>query len=294
MKENKTHLLPRRAGGFIIILYLAFVNIFILKSSLEFLTVQLILIVLLLRVRSIKKFFHDWAGFLVGLFFYTWVRGFVDNISPFYNYTLFAVYRFENFVLGDNVATILRNLFEASKATLLISSILYNVYFFMIFCVPFVIWVYKDTIFKDYVYRFFGLLMFGLLFFFFLPTAPPWFVSNELGLGLPRIFYTQGLNASLVRYEFVRYLISDNLVAALPSFHVAWPVFQIFYLYRKFSKRALYLLFIPIGISFSVAYGAEHYITDILLGAASGIYFAYADFGWLSKKLKHLSFISQL
>ena len=57
-----------------------------------------------------------------------------------------------------------------------------------------------------------------------------------------------------------------NPVAALPSLHAAWPFMTLLFLWRRIgSWRWLLLAYNVIMVSVLV-YGAEHYVSDILLG----------------------------
>lgn len=280
MKSSHPEILPRKIGAAIIIGFLLLFNLYTLQSSFESMLLQFVVIVALLRIKTVKSFIHDWTGFIVLLLIYSWLRGIADDYAPFKSEALLLVHTAERSLLGFEISGVLQRVFEKSATTFYLSSISYNIYYFMTLVVPFTFWLYKDKFFKPYVYRFAALCGVGLLFFWLIPTAPPWYVSEVVGLGLDRVLYIQGLNASLMGSDFVRYMVSENAVAAFPSFHVAWTVFQVAFLIKNFSKKLWPLLLIPVGVSFSVMYGAEHYIADVLLGTALGLYFALGNFDW--------------
>lgn len=250
----------------LVVILLVVVNVFLLRATPESMLLQFLVVLAVFKHKAIGRFLSDWAFLISSILLYAWARGVVDDIAPFKSATLFLVHNFEYDLLGVKAGMFIQQLVGVNPIVLYVSSILYNMYFFMILAVPFGIWVYKDYYFRDYVIRFICLMVVGLAFFYLIPTAPPWYVSDALSLGFTRILYTEGLNSSLVGYGFVRYLLSDNLFAALPSFHVAWTVFQVTYLFKNVSKKFGFFFLIPLGICFSVLYGAEHYVLDILLG----------------------------
>jgi len=270
----------------LVVIFFVVTNVILLRATPEVMLIQFVVVLFIFKRNVIGRFISDWMYLIGATLVYAWLRGIVDDIAPFKSATLFLVHNLEYDLLGLKVGMFLQQVFGADLVILYTSSILYNMYFFMILAVPFGIWVYRGALFKDYIARFICLMAIGLVFFYLIPTAPPWYVSDVMSLDFTRILYTEGLNSGLVSYGFVRYLLSDNLFAALPSFHVAWTVFQVTYLFNKFSKKFGFLFFVPLGVSFAVLYGAEHYVLDVLLGALLGVAFVYLNIGAFLMQLK--------
>ena len=133
----------------------------------------------------------------------------------------------------------------------------------------------------------FGLALVG---FFALPTAPPWMVTEVspdgmyaqirrvsaivmASLDLPLDLYNRGLRGSVVVSE-VR--IEPNPVAAMPSIHFASTALLIF---PAFAVRVwlgwaavVYAALMGVGL----VYLGEHYLLDLLVGAA------LAAVGWVA------------
>jgi len=127
--------------------------------------------------------------------------------------------------------------------------------------------------------RGFSDLMFGLLIvsvlaeitFVLVPTAPPW-LAAEHGF-LPPVHHVikqgladLGLGSAAAVYGSAG---SYNIVAAVPSLHVAWPVVGLCVIRRHGLPRWLFALQAAqlAGVIFSIVYTGEHYAFDAVVGA---------------------------
>jgi hypothetical protein len=127
--------------------------------------------------------------------------------------------------------------------------------------------------------RGFTALMFGVLTvsvlgeitFVLVPTAPPW-LAAEHGF-LPPVAHVikQGLYDLHVHQAAALYgsASSYNIVAALPSLHVAWPVIGLLVARRYGLPRWVRAcqVFQLVGVVFAIVYTGEHYLVDGLAGA---------------------------
>jgi membrane-associated phospholipid phosphatase len=57
-----------------------------------------------------------------------------------------------------------------------------------------------------------------------------------------------------------------NPVAALPSLHAAWPFLLLLFTWRRAPRLRWLVIAYNAAMMFILVYGAEHYVSDLLLG----------------------------
>jgi PAP2 superfamily len=110
----------------------------------------------------------------------------------------------------------------------------------------------------------------GLATYALYPAAPPWMASQAHLIGpvtriVPLVWPYVGLHAAGSFVEHGYQYAND--VAAVPSLHAAFSLLIAITLWPRKRKwlRPLVALY-PLLMAFSLVYGAEHYVSDILLG----------------------------
>jgi hypothetical protein len=109
----------------------------------------------------------------------------------------------------------------------------------------------------------------GFVTYFIIPAVPPWLASRQ-GL-LPhttRIEYEVWAHLGLPSIAKIFNGSSKlaNPVAALPSLHAAWPLMVLLFIWPTARRgRWVFLGYLVFMVAVLV-YGAEHYVSDILLG----------------------------
>jgi PAP2 superfamily len=107
--------------------------------------------------------------------------------------------------------------------------------------------------------------------FLLVPTAPPW-LASEHGL-IPQVqpiiknaLFDLDLNALALRKGDSS---SYNVVAAVPSLHVAWPVIALLVIRKHGLPRGLLAAqaALTVGVVFAIVYTGEHYLVDAIIGA---------------------------
>ena len=114
----------------------------------------------------------------------------------------------------------------------------------------------------------------GLLTYIVYPAAPPW-LAAKLGLTPEPVarIATRGFEA--IGLDRAAGLIEQgqaqvNRVAAIPSLHAAFALLvsvALWPLARRWWQRALLAAY-PLAMGFTLVYGGEHYVIDLLLGWA--------------------------
>ena len=258
------------------LVYLSIVNLLYLKTTPEILFAQFAILTFFFQNKRFKNFFKEWFIF-IGLFvIYEFIRGTVDDVSPFYNTTLYWVYDWEMSVFGTLPTQVLQNIFPDTQTLLDIGFFFHSIFFYYSFVIAFILWTKKEKSFTQYKWRFLSFSFFSALIFFLIPTAPPWFVALERDLEIKRLLFESTLLTQFEHLSIVNYMVNSNLVAALPSLHAGWPAFTSIFLIKHFNNRIAHIsLIVPIMISFTIVYTGEHYVLDVLLGWVLAIVFVY-------------------
>jgi hypothetical protein len=178
-----------------------------------------------------------------------------------------------------------------------------------------VLWLRGRRDFYRWALRFVALSFIGFSFFALIPAAPPWAAAvctnadvadhpynppcmnysarpvdgNLLGDygaahhgGNPWIERISGRGLGPLHLRFAAQVIDEgrNLadsVAAVPSLHVGGIVLFSLFMWRRLHKAwRPFLVFYPLFMTFSLAYSAEHYVSDAIAGALCA---AFVHFG---------------
>jgi PAP2 superfamily len=146
----------------------------------------------------------------------------------------------------------------------------YLTHFFATPVLAAVLWKVDRQRFRVFVVLVATLSLFGLATYALFPAAPPWMAAQDHLISpvtriVPLVWHALGLHsAGSVIEGGYRYA---NNVAAVPSLHAAFSLLVAITLWPRKRKwlRPLVALY-PLAMAFSLIYGAEHYLSDILLG----------------------------
>jgi hypothetical protein len=219
------------------------------------------------------RFIRDWAPVLVGLLTY----GLTIAAVPSFGLSVHYWPQIDaDRILGFGTLPTIwlqEHLYRGTTGPLEVFSVaMYVSHFIAPLLLAFGIWALWQG-------RGFGDLLFGLLTvsilatitFLIAPTAPPW-LASEHGL-IPTVhpiiknaLFDLDLNAlALKKGDSSSY----NVVAAVPSLHVAWPVICLLVIRKYRLPRPVFFaqLALTIGVVFAIVYTGEHYLVDALIGA---------------------------
>jgi membrane-associated phospholipid phosphatase len=109
----------------------------------------------------------------------------------------------------------------------------------------------------------------GFVTYFVVPAIPPWMASRDGALAhtvrvVHSVWHDLGIGAAARVFEGDARLA--NPVAALPSLHAAWPFMTLLFLWNRVPRSRLLLVAYNAVMVTVLVYGAEHYVSDILLG----------------------------
>ena len=266
LKNIKTFLNQDNAAYITIFGYLVFFNIFVLKLTPELLFLQFLIITVAFKRSQKSQFIKDWIIYIALFLLYEFLRGVVDDISPFYNYVLYWAHYAEAIIFPELPTLFLQKYFLNNLPVLYVSFLFYTSFFYYPFVIGYVIWVNKRELFHMYFKHFMIVSYIGLLFYFILPTAPPWFVNNSIELGINRSIFMDSIINTFKGFAFFSYFVNGNPVAAYPSLHTAWTAFTSFFIIEHFGKKYWFTIIVPIMVGFSVVLTGEHYVIDVVAG----------------------------
>ncbi len=151
----------------------------------------------------------------------------------------------------------------------LLFTLTYTSHFLVGLTLAMVLWMVNRVEWKKWMRRYVGLNLVGLVIYITYPMAPPWMASDEGLTGEVQRLTSRGWSETgLSRYHAVLTGVG-NPVAAMPSLHAGTAfLVAMFAIYKLRSNwRWLFLLY-PLLMSVALVYDGEHYVIDIIAGAA--------------------------
>jgi PAP2 superfamily protein len=219
------------------------------------------------------RFMRDWVPVLVGLLAYAATVSAVPSFGLKVHYwPQIDADRILGF--GTLPTTWLQeHLYDGRTGPLEAFSVaMYVSHFIAPLVLAFAIWAFwQNRGFSDLLFGLLAVSILASITFLLAPTAPPW-LASEHGL-IPDVqpilrntLFDLDLNALALRKGDAS---SYNVVAAVPSLHVAWPVIALLVIRKHRLPRALFAAqaALTVGVVFAVVYTGEHYLVDAIIGA---------------------------
>ncbi|WP_405016216.1 phosphatase PAP2 family protein [Kitasatospora sp. NBC_00070] len=146
----------------------------------------------------------------------------------------------------------------------------YMSHFFMVFVLLAVLWRRNHARFRHLLGCYLAVTYAGFLTYVLYPAVPPWMAGAQGDTApVTRIVGDVLAQAELPRAASV---FEDgsrfaNDVAAMPSLHAAYPMLIALFFWPTATRRVRVLLAAyPLAMAFTLVYGAEHFVIDILVG----------------------------
>jgi membrane-associated phospholipid phosphatase len=223
----------------------------------------------------------DWLPIVGLLLLYDLIRGWAS--VPASQAHLWPQIRVDQFLFGGNVPTVwLQNALYHPGHPRWYDFAVWSVYlthFFAIWVTLAVLWRFNHARFRTLATMTVTVTMLGFLTYAAFPAVPPW-LAGELG-ALPHVSRIvlgmwQHVGAHFATPLFENGAGFVNLVAALPSLHAAYPLLLTLFFWRSRWWVRAGLIAYTLAMGFTLVYGGEHYVTDVLLGwiYAVAVYFA--------------------
>ncbi len=231
-----------------------------------------------------RLFFRDWIPFIVLLLAYELMRGVADDAGlPLHAEDLAAAERVLAF--GYLPTQLLQDALRPASGIdpiALMATVVYMLHFALPLATGFVLWLWRRPQYYDFVAGLILLSVAAFVTYLVLPAAPPWYLAWKGMLdgpdGLPLIAYLKpaafeqladalGFDGRYA-YSFIFRGVNPNNVAAFPSLHVAYPVLTFLFLRRAFGRVGWLALGYAGLVAFSVVYTGDHWVIDLIAGAA--------------------------
>ena len=233
----------------------------------------MLMIAVALWANRTGRFLRDWVPVLVGLLAYGLTVAAVPSFGLRVHYwPQIDADRVLGF--GTLPTTWLQaHLYHGTTGPLEVFSVaMYVSHFIAPLLLAFGIWaLWQGRGFTDLLFGLLTVSILATITFLIAPTAPPW-LASEHGL-IPTVhpiirnaLFDLDLNALALRKGDSS---SYNVVAAVPSLHVAWPVICLLVIrtYRLPKPVFVAQLALTLGVVFAIVYTGEHYLVDAIIGA---------------------------
>lgn len=222
----------------------------------------------------------DWTPLLAALLLYDYTRGIADTLGM--PIRVAELVDFDTWMFAGTVPTVWLQEHLYVPGHIHWYDVVVGVVYMSHFVVPWLLaaafYVWSRDRWWRYIRMVLALSYAGLATYILVPAAPPWYASatgvisdtvvRNAAAGWWDSPIADWLGLQFAAVWFDRQTAGSNDVAALPSLHAAfamliavalWPVA------RHWALRILLVLF-PLAMGFTLVYGGEHYVLDVLLG----------------------------
>jgi hypothetical protein len=222
-------------------------------------------------LRQILQIGLDWLPIVGILLAYDFTRGAADSLGISVN--VHPMIDFDRFVFFGETPTewLQANVHEPGVVNWwdVAFTLVYTSYFIVPFALAGVLWARDRDAFVQFTRRLVTLALAGLATYIAFPAAPPW-MAAEMGLleGVQRTtaegWEVLGVGPAGL---FSKSQAGSNLVAAVPSLHVAFVTLVSLFLWGRISPaiRPLLALY-PLAMGLTLMATGEHYFFDVILG----------------------------
>jgi membrane-associated phospholipid phosphatase len=238
--------------------------------------------------RAFGQVIVDWLPFTAVLIAYDRTRGVADAIGlPLHVSDIVTA---EKAVCFGAVPTVWlqQHLYQPGRVYWydVLVTLVYTSHFLATPILAAVLWLRDRTLWLHYISRVVLLAVAGLITYVLFPEAPPWLASDDGAIRVP----VDRLSARgwewLHLGDVSKALESaqdkgSNPVAAMPSLHVGFACLVAMFIASRLRTRWRWLLVLyPLAMGFTLVYTGEHYVLDLLAGAAYALAAHYALRAW--------------
>lgn len=216
---------------------------------------------------------HDWMPLLAVLFAYDTLRGFAKDLVE--RAHVLPQLRVDEFLFGGTVPTVWlqQHLYHVDPSWYdYVIVPVYMSHFVLSTAVMVGLWATSYERFRRFVWSFIVLTVGTLTTYALFPAVPPWLASATTTGLLPPIERVTPHTLAVSGIPTIHNAVQRgetyaNPVAAIPSLHAAIPML-ILLLSWPYCRRLVRTLLVGyvLAMAFTLVYGGEHYVTDVLLG----------------------------
>jgi membrane-associated phospholipid phosphatase len=149
----------------------------------------------------------------------------------------------------------------------------YMTHFFTVWIVAAVLWRVARPRFRRYAVVTVLLTVGAFLTYWLYPAQPPWIAAQSGLIGsseriVPEVWGQLGVHTVKSLYENGNFV---NTVAAMPSLHAAFPFMLMVFFWSAGVRVRILLGAYTLAMAFTLVYGGEHFVADILAGWAMAL-----------------------
>jgi membrane-associated phospholipid phosphatase len=146
-------------------------------------------------------------------------------------------------------------------------------HFFVVWVVAAVLWRVSRRRFRRYVFLTMTLTLAAFLTYWLYPAQPPWLAGDGMSFPVvdrivPQVWGQLGIHTVQSAYENGDFV---NTVAAMPSLHAAYPLMLMLFFWPAGRLVRVVLGAYTLAMAFTLVYGGEHFVVDILVGWAMAL-----------------------
>lgn len=222
------------------------------------------------------RFGKDWSLPVLGLVVYFFSRGLTDELGLPVHWTM--PIRFDEWLGGGTTPTELlqaawcgdpcSSTGEPRWYDVLLSTV-YASHFLVGLSLAAVLWMRNRGEWVRWMRRYLGINFAALVVYVVYPMAPPWMASQEGLIGeVTRITSRGWRELGVERIDLILHGVG-NPVAAMPSLHAGIAFLVALYGVQRLASPLRWLLVVyPLAMCVALVYFAEHYVIDLVAGAA--------------------------
>jgi membrane-associated phospholipid phosphatase len=201
-----------------------------------------------------------WLPFVSILLSYEALAGVVGAYAS--SKVVFSIYPLDRLLWGFNVTGWIQSAFYSPLLTQ-VTSFFYTLHFPLVVITSATLWYFNRQLFGKYTATMILTSYAALVTFVLLPTAPPWYqnVAANLYQSTGASVLPNAVSASIS-------MIESDQFAAFPSLHTAYAVIFAYFMIKLDRRLAFVAIPVTATILFSTLYLGQHYLIDLIAGAA--------------------------
>jgi len=204
-----------------------------------------------------------WLTLVMIAMSYEALAGVIDAVAD--TNKLLSLFDFDKYLWGFNLTGWFQTTFSSASMTNLMA-LLYQLLMPVVFVTSFFIWYRNRHTFGKFVTAILLTSYAALVTFLLLPTVPPW-----LGGAASNLVRASGMGSIPAFLAPIAILFQPNEFAAFPSLHAAYMIICTYFLLKIDRRIGGAAVVLTVGILLSTLYLGQHYLVDLLAGAAYAI-----------------------
>ena len=294
----RTTLLGSRAIGVVVALYIALVVVASIHFNISLTAdrVAVLLVIAALGTGRIRSFLRDWSAFVIVVLAWQVLQGMSHTFTHFRPHVSEMI-SVDRFLFFGHVPTVWlqHSLYHPGRIAWydIGATILYMLHFVLPLGFAFALWFWRRPIFIEFMASFLLLALAGFATFVLFPAAPPW-IAADWWHRLPHVYrifdagarFLGGSQSYSTLTEWAWHHGGWDEFGAVPSEHAAFPFLCFLYARQAWKRAGWILLPYCAAVGVAVVYLGEHYVADVIVGAAyAGIAYAVVQV-WLARQAR--------